>query len=382
MEIPDFTGKRPLRYRIDRLIRGTVMRAIGGLVGENTTPAPGSRDASFKKILLVRANYRIGNAVLTLPALAAFRKHFPEAEIDYVGSSLSRQLFENQPLNHHFEAPRRFPGVLWKYPHLIRQLRSNRYDLAVDVSCSQSGLGSFIVGLSGARIRAGCAGKWDRVFNLRIPKLREGNKYLKLSEFLTALHLEPVDPVGVLQFSDTEKRVAQAKLDDTLGASGGATVGVFVGARKLRGKQWPIENFVELISGLRRSGYRVITFLGPEERDMAGSLKASIGPAVPIIFEPSIRRFAALVSKLNLFVCCDSGPMHLACTVGARVVAIFQERDVDRWAPPASVARIVCGNEFTTAVQVMQTVREELSHWPPVTEPPLTADSTAAIPLN
>jgi ADP-heptose:LPS heptosyltransferase len=220
------------------------------------------------------------------------------------------------------------------------------------------------------------------VFNLRIPKLREGNKYRKLTEFLTALNLEPIDHVGFLQFSDTEKRAAQAKLDDTVGPTGGATVGVFVGARKLRGKRWPIENFVELINGLRRSGYRVITFLGPEEKDIAGSLKASIGPAVPIILEPSIRRFAALVSKLNLFVCCDSGPMHLACTVGARVVAIFQERDVDRWAPPASVARIVCGNEFTTAVQVMQTVHEELSHRSPVTEPPRTADSTAAIPLN
>jgi hypothetical protein len=64
--------------------------------------------------------------------------------------------------------------VLW------RKIRSTAYDLAVDVSCSQSAMGSLIVGLSGARIRAGCAGKWDRFFNLKIAKLAEVNKYRKL----------------------------------------------------------------------------------------------------------------------------------------------------------------------------------------------------------
>jgi len=111
------------------------MRGIGWLAPGNEGVNPDLHGASIKKILLVRPNFRIGNAILALPAIAAFRRNFPEARIDYVGSPVSNLLFRNQPLNHHYVAPRRFPGVLWQYPRLIRLLRANhttwRWTLAV-----------------------------------------------------------------------------------------------------------------------------------------------------------------------------------------------------------------------------------------------------------
>ena len=91
--------RRPLRYRVDRLVRSTVMRVIGWLAPKGRPQTVKSSD-SFKRILLVRTNYRIGNAILTLPAIQAFRARYPEAEIDFVGAPIARVLFENQSLNH------------------------------------------------------------------------------------------------------------------------------------------------------------------------------------------------------------------------------------------------------------------------------------------
>lgn len=338
------------------------MRVISGLASRRQTVSIDPRGQDLKRVLLVRANFRIGNALLTLPAVAAFRKNFPEAKIDYVGSRISRLLFLNQPLDRHYETPRRFPQVLWQYFVLIRRLRARRYDLALDVSCSQSGLASFVIGLSGARIRAGCAGKWDGLFNFRVDKLAESNKYRKLSELLKALRLKQIDEVGRLEFSAAELSDGRAALASAVGKVSGPIVGVFIGARKLRGKRWPLENFVEVVVGLTQKGFRVVTFLGPEEADIADEIKAALGPGAILVAEPSLRKFAVMVSQLDLFICCDSGPMHLACTVGVRVLAIFRERDVARWAPPASVARTVSSAATVSAGVVLRTALEELSY--------------------
>jgi heptosyltransferase-3 len=346
---------------MDGSIRRIVMRAISLLAPQSQDENPDLRSASIKRILLVRANFRMGNAILALPAIAALRGNFPDATIDFVGSPMSNLLFQQQPLNRHYVAPRRFPQVLWQYPRLIRQLRANRYDLALDVSCSQSGAAAFLIALSGARIRAGLAGKWERLFNLKIAKPRERNKYRKLTEFLGALNLEKVDPVGSIKFSPAEKAEGLAKLASLAGKDREKIVGVFVGGRKLRGKRWPLENFADVINGLHHRGVRVVTFLGPEEKDIADSLRASIDSSVPVISEPSVRQFGAMISHLDLLICCDSGPMHLACAAGVRVVAIFQRRDATRWSPPESAARVVCDLDDATAAMVLQATLDELA---------------------
>ena len=66
----------------------------------------------------------------------------------------------------------------------------------------------------------------------------------------------------------------------------------------------------------------------------------ALEPKIAIVFEPSARDFAAMISNCDLFVTCDSGPMHLACGLGIRTVAIFQNPNFDHWGPPSSVARI------------------------------------------
>jgi heptosyltransferase-3 len=354
---------RPFRYRMDRWIRGIVVPVINWLAPQRLNVELDRFDSSIQRILLVRVNFRMGNAILTLPAIDAFHKNFPQAKIDFLGSPISALLLRYQPLHEHYIAPRRFPQVVWQNPLLIRRLRANRYDLAVDVSCSQSGAAKFIIALSAARIRAGVAGKDDRVLNLKVPNLRERNKYRKLTEFLRALKLERVVPVGALEFSAEEKREACRRLDSLAVRKNGKSAGVFVGARKLRGKRWPLENFLQVSAGLRQSGAGVVVFLGPEEQDLVGSFKTSLDPEIPVIFEPAVRKFAALVAHLDLLICCDSGPMHLACAAGVPVVAIFQERHVKRWAPPPNVAHVLSD---PSPSQVLAAALEEISRGMPL----------------
>ena len=143
--------------------------------------------------------------------------------------------------------------------------------------------------------------------------------------------------------------------------SGRGSVGVFVGGRKAWGKRWPVENFCELITALYWRGLNVATFIGPEEKDSIGYLRDALEPEIPIVFEPSPRDFAAMASNCDLFVTCDSGPMHMACGLGIRTVAIFQNPNFDRWGLPSSVARIVYEPGGCSAEEVFRICLEELS---------------------
>lgn len=97
---------------------------------------------------------------------------------------MSDTLFQNLSIDHHFSITRHFPHSSWAYILLIKRLRAVGYDLAIDLSCSQSAMGSFIAGFSRARFWIGFKVEWDRWFNVRIARPAEKNKYSILPAFL------------------------------------------------------------------------------------------------------------------------------------------------------------------------------------------------------
>jgi ADP-heptose:LPS heptosyltransferase len=88
---------------------------------------------------------------------------------------------------------------------------------------------------------------------------------------------------------------------------------------------------LELVIELLGEGVRPIIFVGPEEQDMIPYFQEALGRRTPVIFEPNARIFASLLANCHLFVVCDSGPVHLACALRVRTIAIFLHTDFDRW---------------------------------------------------
>lgn len=351
-------------YRLNKRISWVAMRAMG-LAGGRAADVPIDLGRErIEKILLVRGNFRMGDLVLASPAIFLFRKNFPGATIDFAGSAMSRALFQNLPIDRHYEITRRFPDAVWAYFDLLRRIRAENYDLAVDVSCSQSAMGAFLVGFSGARLRAGLRGKRDRWFNIRLPKPPDRNKYRALPAFVASLGLQSGETFPALVLSAAEKAEGGARVEAAVRAGGGPRdpiVGIFTGGRVSRRKRWPAEKFIELAAALRRPGVRVALFVGPEEKELIGFFSKRLGAGVPVLYEPAVRGFAAMVARCDLFVTCDSGPMHLACALRAPTVAIFQKPDHRHWGPPPALARIVYRDGGATVAEVAGACLEELS---------------------
>lgn len=352
--------KHPLPYFLNKKIRGLIMKVINLFLGEVKKEQGNLPKEQIKKILLVRPNFRIGNAILAIPAIFIFRENFPYAIIDFVGSSASGLLYKHLPVDHHYSITHSFPAILWAYFSLLYKIRPGKYDLAVDVSCSQSMTSSFIVGFSGARFRAGAQGKWDRWFNISIPRPEETNKYRVLPLFFHTMGMDAHQARPQLILSPEEKTDGKKKVMASIGGNRVPVVGVFVGGRKLKGKKWPVENFLKLITTLRAKGVSVIVFFGPDEKNLMGFFKQSLGKDVPLVFEPSLRTFASMVSQCKLFIACDSGPMHLSCALGVRTIALFLKRNFNHWGPPPDTAQIIYNSGGIRVEDVLKVADAEL----------------------
>jgi ADP-heptose:LPS heptosyltransferase len=138
---------------------------------------------------------------------------------------------------------------------------------------------------------------------------------------------------------DANERADAARTLARLAGSGSPTIAYHPGGSH-PGKRWPLQRFRELVSELRNStGGRHIVFLGPNEEH------AEEWPAGVVVMRPSLRDFMAQISCCDVFVCNDSGPMHIADALGVPVVAIFEVGN-PRWFGPSGPAAIVVEGEL------------------------------------
>ncbi|HEU4523293.1 MAG TPA: lipopolysaccharide heptosyltransferase I [Thermoanaerobaculia bacterium] len=103
------------------------------------------------------------------------------------------------------------------------------------------------------------------------------------------------------------------------------------GAGKLK-KQWPVARFRALV---HRYPGRTVVVWGPGERQLAEAIGGEIAP------ETNLRELAALLRDAQLVVGGDTGPLHLAVAMGAKVVGLYGPTDPARNGPYGQIASTV-----------------------------------------
>lgn len=114
---------------------------------------------------------------------------------------------------------------------------------------------------------------------------------------------------------------------------------------KMQSKDWGEDNWIELISSLssKLKSYTLIAIGAFEERDISDKcLNGWEGDKINLCGHISPRVSAAILSKAKIFVGHDSGPMHLAGSVGTPIVAIFSGINKPKqWYPRGDNNRII-----------------------------------------
>jgi ADP-heptose:LPS heptosyltransferase len=137
----------------------------------NRKDRPKTSQRLHRKILLIRLR-RIGDIVMTTPAITALKRALPRSSLTYVVEEPLRRLVEGNP---------DLDAVLVVPPHqgffsflrFIRQLRREEYDLVIDFHGGPRA--SRIAWLSRAKLKAGYALKHKGfLYDVRVPRSRGG----------------------------------------------------------------------------------------------------------------------------------------------------------------------------------------------------------------
>lgn len=113
-------------------------------------------------------------------------------------------------------------------------------------------------------------------------------------------------------------------------------VGLFAGAEFGPSKRWPWRRFVGVARELRRArpDVRLVLIAGPKELWLAVRIHEETGKIHPVVGpDLDLAGLAAVLGQLDLLITNDSGPMHLAASLGVACLALFGPTDPTRTRP-------------------------------------------------
>jgi hypothetical protein len=105
-----------------------------------------------------------------------------------------------------------------------------------------------------------------------------------------------------------------------------------------RAKRWSREGFVRIARSWSARGAGVVVVLGPAERSEADFWRAR---ELSVLGDLRVEELASVLSRACLYLGNDSGPTHLAASVGAAGVALFGPSDERLWGPLSKRIEVV-----------------------------------------
>ena len=292
-------------------------------------------------ILLIQLK-RIGDLILTTPAIAAVREKFPRAEISLVVAAGTRELLPAIP---HVDRALIAKGRISSAAHWLTVAR-RRYDYCLDFT--RNDRSAFLTLLSGAgkRVTADHPRQREKLrslsYNVLVPvpiRLMHTIDY----------HLGLLEPLGIRDASQTiTLRLPTATLQkaESVLTEAGATNGfVLVHPGSARAEKfWEPDRWASVIDFAGENGLACIVTGGTsalERSHIAQIKKRARAPLTDLSGRIDLLTLAALIEKARVLATVDSAPMHLAAAMQTPQVVLFGPTNPLHWRPRFSPALIL-----------------------------------------
>lgn len=287
-----------------------------------------ARLASARRVLLLRLDNRVGEALLTTPLVAALQGR----EVHVASHAKCTRVLDG------------LPGIakLWGYDDRlrwlgpwapgVRQLRAQDFDVVID--CGNWAEPSVTALLVSRLIAADAAVVGPAVGPGRalmdVPVVARTDTQ---SELLQRLHL--LSPLGL---GDGPRKMAFREPRASLPSPGLRAV-VNPGGR-LDYRRVPKEVFIGICRALLEKGRTPIVTWGPGEEALASAVVAA-APGAVLAPPTNLDELAALMRSAGLTVCNNTGPMHLSVALGVPTLALFLHMPIERWGHPYAPHQMV-----------------------------------------
>lgn len=309
-----------------------------------------SRLQDVRRILWVRTD-RLGETLLNVPAAAALKAGLPYASLTWLAHPDLAGLLKRLPwIDEVLTAPQGSRRGWWaRALQLGGRLRARRFDLAV-ISNPAREL-HLAAWLAGIPIRVGYERKWGCLLTHRLPDRRALGVRHEVeynNELIHCLGLTPTPTVlvwglttGIVPSGWPQLEPEQREVVRLLAEQGVQPTDALVAVHPWTSnpvKQWPLARFRELLRRVtERLAVRAVVIGGAEEADNIQAVLPEGMPAANLVGRLTLEQLAALLQRVRCLVSNDSGPVHLAASVGTPTVVLFGTTDAatgpGRWGP-------------------------------------------------
>ena len=279
----------------------------------------------MNRILVFTTNW-LGDALFLTPFVSTLKENFPEAYLAVLVVPRVKDVFQTNPyvdkIIIYSERNKRMS--LGARLGLILKLRREKFDSAFIIKPSLTR--TILLKLSGIKKIIGFDNLKNRfLLSVRVPQPRK--PLHRIDYFLTILEFLglKVNRRRYVFFTSDEDRVyiqdlfLQKKINRNL------PLFVINPGANWFPKRWPEENFAELIKRIKqRLSVNIVVSGAARDRILATKIINKTGEGVfDFTGETSIGQLGALMQEADLVISADSGPMHIAAAVGARLIALF-----------------------------------------------------------
>lgn len=283
-----------------------------------------------RSVLLVRLDNRVGEALLTTPLLSTLKALPSPPRVELLTHPRVRAVLEGHPSLDALHTLSRRDTWAGVFSPVLRKLRASRFDLVVNCAnwSAPSVTSALVARLAAPRsaLVGPATPPIDGLQDLSISPRTD-----TASEALQRLHLlsciRALEPVSTLSF---RKPRVPPDVSELLASLGGSPFAVVNPGGRLGWRRVPLWVFRDAGRLLRERGFSVVLTWGPGEEGMARELLRSL-PEARVAPPTDIDALAALMSNAQITVCNNTGPMHLAVSVGCPTVGLFLHMDVGRW---------------------------------------------------
>src|SRR6266545_503206 len=283
---------------------------------------------SPQRILLLRLE-RIGDLLMTLPAIADVRAAAPSAEIDVVvgtwNGDIARAL---EPVNRVQTLDAQWlargdDGLgLMSLVRAARLWRHVTYDLAINFEPDIRS--NILLAASGAAWTAGYrSGGGGPLLDVALDYDTRAHTTDNARGLVAAVFGKTNEESPLPAF--VVPTGAHRNASRLLSSAGRPLVGLHAsGGRAI--KQWDPERFAEVARRLIASVDATIVLTGSGgDRPLVDIVKRQLPPArvIDVAGHVDLLTLAGILERLDVLITCDTGPMHLATAVETPVVAVF-----------------------------------------------------------
>ena len=296
----------------------------------------------IREILVIRTAY-LGDVVMTIPVLGLLKKRFPEARISFLTSKSAAEVLRNNPYLDEIITydPFWFYGTKKSgYFRFIRDFRKRRYDLLIEARSDIRDL-LFLVFPLRARYKIGFTfGGGGFLLTHAVPYTGVKHKleyHLDIAGYLGC-------DTGTFETGVYLTGAEKSSVRKILGENGirGPFIAVHPGARHAL-RRWRADRYAKLYDMVaERYGAAIVVLGAPDEMDVVREVVEKMAnKPVSLAGRLSIRELAGVISESSLFICNNSGPMHIAAAMRVPTVVIHGPSKTYWDAPYGNLHRII-----------------------------------------